>query len=208
MLWWGMCLIRGSKLKALLIATIATLMLLAASYQASSVIRYKVDALSNEIRQYSWNSVNEHTSIGARISFTRIGFYYFLMRPISGWGDGALNTHINDAELANYANQETRDELVRVGFHNDFINNMVHFGILGLLSTIFIFVVPLLFFIYCLQKKVAVAYAQFGVAYILVQSISCLSYHVLDFKFMASFYALMISILMGLTMSKFKVHQD
>jgi O-antigen ligase len=208
MLWWGISLIRGSKLKALLISMIVTIMLLAISYQISSIIRDKVDSLSHQIGEYSWNSVNEHTSIGARISFTRIGFYYFFKRPISGWGNGSLNEHINDAELANYANQDTRDELVRVGFHNDFISNMVHFGVLGLLSTIFIFTVPALFFIYCLRQRVAVAYAQFGIAYILVQSISSLSYHVLDFKFMASFYALMISILMGVTMSKFKAQQD
>jgi O-antigen ligase len=199
-----MYFIKGSKFKVLVIAMMATLVLSFASYQASSTIRDKVDTLSSELKIYKWNSVNEHTSIGARISFTRIGFYYFWMRPISGWGSETLANNINDEELAAYANQETRDELVRVGFHNDFINNMVHFGLLGLLSTTFIFVIPLFFFIYCMRKRVAVGYARFGIAYILIQSVSCLSYHVLDFKFMASFYALMIAILMGIMMSKFK----
>ena len=195
-----LCATGKLRLKLIVIA----IALLFASYQSSSAVRERVNTTTHEIAVYKWDSVNKHTSVGARISFIRIGLYYFSMRPISGWGNQSLEPYINDPEVTAYASQETRDELMRVGFHNDFVNNMVHFGMLGLISTILVFIIPLCFFIYCIAKKIAISYSIIGIAYIFIQSISCLTYHILDFKFMASFYALLIAILMGIVMREFR----
>lgn len=199
-----LCATGRLRLRAILISVVITVALLLASYQGSSTIREKVSATAHEITTYKWDSLNEHTSVGARISFIRMGVYYFSMRPVSGWGSQSLEPHINDPKLMAFASQETRDELMRVGFHNDFINNMVHFGVLGLISTIFVFIIPFFFFIYSISKKIGVPYSILGIAYIFIQSISCLTYHILDFKFMASFYSLLIAILMGIVMREFR----
>jgi O-antigen ligase len=90
------------------------------------------------------------------------------------------------------------------GFHNDYIVNAVRYGIGGLLAIIAIFLIPFLFFAHCLRYKSVQSYAMVGIAYVLIQSVSSLSYHVLDFKFMASFYALMIALLIGITVNKLK----
>jgi hypothetical protein len=55
-----------------------------------------------------------------------------------------------------------------------------------------------------MRNKQVKSYAIVGVGYVLIQSVSSLSYHVLDFKFMASFYALMICLLIGIMVNKLK----
>jgi O-antigen ligase len=112
--------------------------------------------------------------------------------------------NINDDAISVYASKETREGLLIAGFHNDFVSNAVRYGIGGLAATIAIFLIPFLFFAHCLRYKSVQSIAMVGIAYVLIQSVSSLSYHVLDFKFMASFYALMIALLMGITVNKLK----
>jgi hypothetical protein len=126
------------------------------------------------------------------------------MRPLSGWGDKGMDDNINDDAILVYASKETREGLLIAGFHNDYVANAVRYGIGGFVATVGIFLMPLLFFAYCLRYKSVQSYAMVGIAYVLIQSVSSLSYHVLDFKFMASFYALMIALLMGITVNKLK----
>jgi O-antigen ligase len=112
--------------------------------------------------------------------------------------------NINDDKISAFASKVTREGLLVAGFHNDYIANAVRYGIGGLLAIIAIFLIPFLFFVHCLRYKSVQSYAMVGIAYVLIQSVSSLSYHVLDFKFMASFYALMIALLMGITVNKLK----
>ena len=126
------------------------------------------------------------------------------MRPLTGWGDEGMDQHINDEAISVFASKVTREGLLVAGFHNDYIVNAVRYGIGGLLATIAIFLIPFLFFARCLRYKSVQSFAMVGIAYVLIQSVSSLSYHVLDFKFMASFYALMIGLLMGIIVNKLK----
>ena len=196
-LFWLFSCMRGRYFKSLIIALVAAMLLSISAYQSSRIVKGRIDSLISEISNYHWNSMNEYSSVGARISWIRIGFHYFSLRPISGWGDENLEFRINDSEVVIYASQATREELMRVGFHNDYIANMVHYGILGLLSILLIFLGPLSFFWYCFYRQIGVRYASFGIAYVLIQAVSSLSYHILEFKFMASFYALMIVVITG-----------
>jgi len=126
------------------------------------------------------------------------------MRPVSGWGDESLSSNINDESIAVFSSKASREELLAVGFHNDFVANAVRYGIGGLLAILAIFMVPLIFFAYCLRYKPVASFAMMGLAYVLIQSVSSLSYHVLDFKFMASFYALMVSVFIGVIINKLR----
>jgi O-antigen ligase len=173
-------------------------------YFGSSIVRDRVDTMHSEITNYQWSAVNPDTSIGHRINWIRIGWYYFSMRPLSGWGNDSLANNMDDDSIAMYASKASRDELLAVGFHNDFVANTVRYGIGGLVAIIAIFLIPFLFFFHCLRHQSVQSYAMVGIAYVLIQSVSSLSYHVLDFKFMASFYALMIGLLMGVIVNKLK----
>jgi O-antigen ligase len=193
-----------SRWKTVLLGVVITASAMAILYFGSSIVRDRVDTMHSEITNYQWSAVNPDTSIGHRINWIRIGWYYFSMRPLSGWGNDSLANNMDDDSIAMYASKASRDELLAVGFHNDFVANTVRYGIGGLVAIIAIFLIPFLFFFHCLRHQSVQSYAMVGIAYVLIQSVSSLSYHVLDFKFMASFYALMISLLMGVIVNKLK----
>jgi O-antigen ligase len=193
-----------SRWKTIILGIAITVVTMAVFYFGSSIVKNRVDAMHSEITNYQWSAVNPDTSVGHRINWIRIGWHFFSMRPLSGWGNESLVNNMHVDSIAMYASKVSRDELLAVGFHNDFVANAVRYGIGGLVATIAIFLIPFLFFAHCLRYKSVQSYAMIGAAYVLIQSVSSLSYHVLDFKFMASFYALMISLLMGVIVSKLK----
>jgi O-antigen ligase len=192
-----------SRWKTVLFAILITSSVVTGMYFGSNTIKSRMYDMRFEIEAYQWNAMNPDTSIAHRISWMRIGLHYFLMRPLSGWGNDSLTNNINDENISVFSSKASRDELLAVGFHNDFIANAVRYGVGGLLATIAIFFIPLIFFAYCLRyHKQVESFAMIGLAYVLIQSVSSLSYHVLDFKFMASFYALMVSVLIGVIINK------
>jgi O-antigen ligase len=193
-----------SRWKTTIFAIVISGLAITAFYQSSNTAKDRVGAAYSDIKQYQWNAINPETSLGERISWMRIGWYYFSLRPLSGWGDEGMDQNINDEAISVFASKVTREGLLVAGFHNDFIVNAVRYGIGGLLAIIAIFLIPLLFFAHCLRYKSVQSFAMAGIAYVLIQSVSSFSYHVLDFKFMASFYALMIGLLMGIMVNKLK----
>jgi O-antigen ligase len=206
--FWLLFKTPGGLLKKVMVGLIGSVIISFAAYNSSNIIKSRISDMRTEIASYHWDSMNEYSSIGARISWIRVGFYYFELRPLSGWGELSLRPRIDDPQISLFSNEATREELLQVGFHNDYIANMVRYGVLGLISTVFIFLIPLSFFVYCIRKNLCIEYAGFGITYILIQSISSLSYHILDFKFMASFYALMIVIITGMIFEELKTKKD
>lgn len=193
-----------SRWKTAFLGVLITALAITAIYLSSNTAKDRVGAAYSDLKTYQWNAVNPETSLGERISWMRIGWYYFSMRPLTGWGDKGMDQNINDEAISAFASKVTREGLLVAGFHNDFVATTVRYGIGGLLAIISIFLIPFLFFAHCLRYKSVQSYAMAGIAYVLIQSVSSLSYHVLDFKFMASFYALMISLLMGITVNKLR----
>jgi O-antigen ligase len=190
--------------KTMLLSVLITSLVITAFYQSSNTVKDRVGQAYLDLTQYRWNAMNPDTSLGERIGWVRIGWYFFSMRPISGWGDKGMDQHINDDAISVFASKVSRNGLLVAGFHNDYVANTVRYGIGGLLATIAIFLIPFLFFTHCIRYKSVQSYAMVGIAYVLIQSVSSLSYTVLDFKFMASFYALMIGLLMGVIVNKLK----
>lgn len=193
-----------SRWKTMIVSVLITILVIAAFYQSSNTAKVRVGEAYSDLTNYQWNAMNPDTSLGERIGWIRIGWYYFSMRPLSGWGDEGMEQNINDDAISVFASKVSRNGLLVAGFHNDYVANTVRYGIGGLLATIAIFLIPFLFFAYCLRYKSVQSYAMAGIAYVLIQSVSSLSFTVLDFKFMASFYALMIALLMGTIVNKLK----
>ena len=190
--------------KTVLLAFTAIGLFMSTLYFGSSTMKPRLNDMYSETINYHWNKMNADTNVGVRISWMRIGWHFFSINPLTGWGDQGLEKNINDEAIAVYASKASRDGILIAGFHNDFVANAVRYGIGGFIATVGIFLLPLLFFTYCLRYKKVESYAMAGIGYVLIQSFSSLSYHVLDFKFMASFYALMIALLMGITVNKLK----
>ena len=115
-----------------------------------------------------------------------------MQKPLTGWSNMDFTPQLDTPEFSKFAAPATRLGVKAGGFHNEFINNGVKYGFMGLLFTILLFLGPAVFFLKLLKIDPDNRYALLGLVYIAAQSVSALSYQVLDFKFTASLYALMI----------------
>jgi O-antigen ligase len=85
------------------------------------------------------------------------------------------------------------------GFHNEITANMVRSGIWGLISSVALFLMPALFFIRNMRNKQAMQrdVAFMALAFLTCQFVSSLSMELLNLRYAASFYGLMIAIFCG-----------
>jgi O-antigen ligase len=152
-----------------------------------------------DITDYHWDAMNLETPVGMRLSDLRMGFFYFSHSPFAGWGDTGFKHLVNAPEISIYANQFTRDFAYLHGFHNEITTNMVRSGIWGLVSSTALFVVPFVFFVKQIkavnpkQKKIAVM----ATCYMICVILNSMTTEVLNIKFTASFFALMMAIFIG-----------
>ena len=96
-----------------------------------------------EIQTYNWDSVNDDTSVRLRISFYRMGYYYFMTRPFQGWGDLGWTALMSNPEFQVYASEFARLS-PKHGFHNEIITSAVRSGLWGLAASVFFYVYFLL----------------------------------------------------------------
>jgi O-antigen ligase len=179
---------------ALMIVVISTFTI----YKLSPATNQSVNNAIHEISSYQFNQLNPDNSVGMRISFFRMGLYYFTARPISGWGDESFKEKLNDPEISYFSSSFTREFALKAGFHNEFITNMVRSGVLGLLSSLLLLGTPLIIFwrLLTLNRQLAIA----GITYVFCELISGLSTEVFNLKFTAALYAFNISVFLGLAL--------
>lgn len=170
-----------------------------AAYYHFPVVQQKVAQAANEFFAYHWNELNPDNSIAMRISFYRMAFSLFAQHPFGGWGDTGFSHVINTPEFARYATQYTREFVLKNGFHNEMMTNMVRSGVWGLLSSASLFLFPTLFSIRGLRSKSTPIrrIALLSCSYFICTFISGMSTEVFNLKFTASFHALMITCLTG-----------
>ena len=188
---------KGKKMKYSALALTLVMVLTIALYQYSNTVKERVDIAASEIKSYQMHAVNIDNSVGMRLSFARMGYYLFTLRPLSGFGDHDFKERINDPFPSSFTTQFTRDFPVTAGFHNEFTTNMVRSGIWGLMSTALLFFVPLGIFIYGLKKTICPEIALFGFAFVVCELISGMSTEVFNLKFTATLYAFMMAVLCG-----------
>jgi len=178
--------------KALIITTLIIIVIAPGSYYFSETIKQRSDSIVRDIKQYNWNDINDNSSAGERISYMRMGWYYLTLRPMTGWENLDFLVHKNDPEITIYASPEVRLGVKGGGFHSEYITNAVKYGVGGLLYTLILFIGPFLFFLLHLKNESNSLIGLVGLVFTIAQSISSLTYQVLDFKFTASLYAMMI----------------
>jgi len=181
-----------SYLKTLIISTILIGITSFTLFHSSEIVENRFNQVTKDISSYEWSGSENYTSIGERISFIRIGWSLMIQRPMTGWANIDFTPQLESPEYSKFTSHFTRSGLKSGGFHNEFINNSVKYGILGLLFTLLLFLGPAVFFFKLLKIDPDNRYALLGLVYITAQAVSALSYQVLDFKFTASLYALMI----------------
>ena len=185
-----------------IIAVLAVLTIASSSYFLSANVHQRIDATVKETLLYQWNppknAPNLDTSVGARISFARMSVFLLEKKPLSGWGDGSFENVINDPAL-DFAVMSTKMTALTAGFHNEITANMVRSGIWGLISSVALFLVPALFFIRNMRSKLKQQrnVSFIALAFLICQFISSLSMELLNLRYAASFYGLMIAMFCG-----------
>jgi O-antigen ligase len=167
------------------------------SYNFSTIVKNRFDAAVLDLKKYKWNEVNENTSLGERISYIRMGWYYMTLRPLTGWEGLNFLDHKDDARVALHSSPEIREGVKGGGFHNEYINNAVKFGIFGFIYSVLLVLLPGIFFtkiLYFDRKNIS---ALLGLTLTVMYFFSGLTYQVLDFKFTISLYCAVLMLLVA-----------
>lgn len=185
------------RIRSIVALTIIFIIGLSLIYLQSRTVNVRINQAIDEVSEYKLDQVNPDHSVGMRLSFARMGLYYFQLQPLSGWGDKGFIKHINDPEIAKFASSFTREFALNNGFHNEITTNAVRSGIWGIVSTLLLFCMPLAIFIKALSVSKLGRVAVFGIIYVTCEFISGMSTEVLNLKFTAALYSLVISALSG-----------
>jgi O-antigen ligase len=179
--------------------SVIILLLISIGFFFSSVVQHRLGLVIQEITNYQWNSENQQTSIGDRISFLRMAVFLFLQKPLSGFGENGFAEFINHPELNKYAIEATQRFVLNALFHNEISTNTVKSGLWGLLSSSALFFVPAIFFIKKMGSTIIQIQrtAMLGFGYWTCTFISGMTTEVFNLKFTASFHALMLTFLIS-----------
>lgn len=182
-----------------IVTTLGILILVTSSYFLSVNVHQRVNITIKETLLYQWNAPsntpNLNNSVGARVSFARMAVFLLQQKPLSGWGDGSFASVIDDPALS-FAMHETKMTALTAGFHNEITANMVRSGIWGLISSVMLFMIPAWFFMRNMYAKHACQrnVAFMALAFLICQFVSSLSMELLNLRYAASFYGLMLAI--------------
>ena len=191
----------GNKRAQVIFVVALSCLIAALIYVTSSTVHPRIDLIVDEIVTYPWTGIAPETAVGSRITFLRIAWDLFFQNPWGGFGDTRFEQFPLPPKIQGYASETTHATAFRSGFHNEVVTNAIRSGIFGLLSSAALFIVPFAVFVRKLKSEGAFgkakANAVIGITFVVCMFVSSLSTEILDLKYTASFYALMIALLCG-----------
>jgi O-antigen ligase len=170
------------------------------------IIRYRNSIINNQLAP--------DASVAYRITFARIASDIFIHNIWSGIADHQLQNWLAIDRIKIFASQAAIQELLSVGFHNQIINSMVRFGIWGLISMLVLLCYPIAFFALNLinkngdASKVKLIYSRLGFCYSVFILVNTFTFHMLDYKYMMSFHAMMLAVLFGTVLRNSRLIQS
>ena len=162
----------------------------------------KIHLALSEVSNYHWNTLNPDNSVGMRISFYRMAVFYFLENPFKGWGDLGWMELMNSPEISQYATALTKD-YAKNGFHNEVFTSAVRSGMWGLISSIALLFIPVVFAVNIQSKCTSYTLrilTLFLLIFMIHMIIAGLTTEVTNLVFLASFIGLSLSIFIGETL--------
>ncbi len=164
-----------------------------AFYTSVAVVQHSVDLAIQDIQNYHWIGMNPDTSVGMRISFARMGWFYFSQNPLAGWGDQGFRHLLNAPEITHFSSDFARQFSFEKGFHNEITTNLVRSGIWGGLCALLMLTMPLVFFTKCIRIPLGLL----AFCYWVPICVTAMTTEVFNLKLTASFHAFMLAVLMG-----------
>lgn len=179
-----------------LLISIVTVFLLSV-FALSPTSKDRLNIAFKEFIEYSWHGIAPDTSVGQRITFIRIASDLLVEYPVSGVGDTARQSFDMPENIKKYASPQSVHMALYSGFHNQIITNTIRYGALGGIAAAMLFIVPFLIFMHQYKKgnNRNRHNSLIGIIFTVCFFVSSLSTEVFDLKYMASFYAVMISLL-------------
>lgn len=192
LLLWVM--LRGKNVNKLALL-IGLVMLVLGFALTNYLIPTKLDRLySGYYEVSSWlDGTNPNTSAGQRLTMWQMTWEFFKHSPIYGYGDLGVRAYLDEAWITSIASPAAREQILINGPHNEFLSNVLRSGILGGLSVLSLFFVPLSFFWRNRNQIESAQASQLGLAFIVGLMFCSLSLEVFSLKYTASFGGLILA---------------
>ena len=189
MLIWS---IRGHLTKkGLLLILIALAVVTAFSMNNKSFID-RIDVAFQEIKDYSVDSDSDG-SIDLRLSMWSGGLIAFKQQPIIGYGYHNTGLEASRHVSGPYAKAFIKGQKM---LHNDYVNSLVGFGILGLLALMALLFLPLTLFFKQLKADKECARSAIGVLFIIALSVFAITDSIYSHSVMRSFFVFFLGVLL------------
>jgi O-antigen ligase len=193
--WFG-----GFSGRKILICLLVLLPLISI-FLISNTVSTRLTAVVNEILSYPWRGgIASDTSVEMRITFYRLGAYYFSESPWFGWGDKGYLAIKDAAEVVRFSTVYTRDFAYNALFHSEWTTQAVRFGLLGLISVFWVFVVP--FYVFFKHQRSHALASLMGLAFLLCQLAASFSTEIYSSKGMITFTVIIVSGLLANVLSE------
>jgi len=189
MLIWS---IRGYLTKkGLLLILIALAVVMAFSMNNKSFVD-RIDVAFHEIKDYSVDS-DPNGSVSLRLSMWSGGLTAFKQQPIIGYGYQNTGLEASRHVSAPYAKAFIKGQKM---LHNDYVNSLVGFGILGLLALMALLFLPLTLFFKQLKADRECTRSAIGVLVIIALSVFAITDSIYSHSVMRSFFVFFLGILL------------
>lgn len=166
----------------------------------SSTVRLRMGQFMNEVISYPWSGgVAEDTSVAMRITFYRLGAYYFSENPWFGWGDRGYLPIKDAEEVVRFSTVYTRDFAYSALFHSEWTTQAVRFGVLGLFAVVWVFAVP--FYLFFKRLRSNTHASLLGLAFLICQLAASFSTEIYSSKGMITFSVVIVSGLLASILS-------
>ena len=189
MLIWS---IRGHLTrKGLLLILIALAVVSVFSMNNKSFID-RIDGAFQEVKDYSVDS-DTNGSVHLRFSMWSGGLTAFKQKPIIGYGYHntglAASRHISGPYTKGFIKGQKM-------LHNDYVNSLVGFGILGLLALMALLLLPLTLFFKRLKAEKECARSAIGVLFIIALLVFAITDSIYSHSVMRSFFVFFLGVLL------------
>ncbi|HMA09853.1 MAG TPA: O-antigen ligase family protein, partial [Ramlibacter sp.] len=196
--------VRGAKsARQLLLTALVVSVACFALYWASDVVHARISKGVQDVLEY-FSGGDMDTSLGIRISLLRANWILFLQSPLYGWGFQGVPALASIPEIAAFLTPMTQGFFVHSGGHNELMQSMMRMGILGLVSRLLVFGVPLAVFVQAVRSPVARRRTAgfIGLVVVIGYLTASFSMEVFNLIYAASFYGLLVATFGGVALDK------
>jgi len=195
MLIWS---IRGLLTRRGLLLIVIALSVVVVVSISSKQFNDRIDTAFKEIQTFS-KGKDSHGSVDMRLSMWSGGFAAFKQQPIIGYGYQNTGLEASRHISGSYAKEFTKGQKM---LHNDYINSLVGFGIVGLLALLTLLFFPLIIFYKRLKADKSFTKNATGMLFIIALLVFAITDSIYSHNVMRSFFVFFLGILLPTTIEE------